>query len=282
VGRVEKPTCPRIPRSPHSLLRSFNDDGHDGHDNDNDDEGDDNVGVVKEDKDKGERIRSKENELYKGLDVLTDPVEDLGKAEFVPLHRAIDECVSIQGFDLDVKAVPPQEDIGGSESDALITVEEAMVVAERLHQRGSFFFDGIVIADLRTKNGGLNSALIADTMETAEHLDQSMLHPVDFRYREVIRHLLGETLQQVTVASNRLLEGIHHLGADQVLGWNHVVQVKRERLLENMPLRLPILLGNRNEFIVELGVDLRSELLRHPGWHGPTTSRFDSYLTYLP
>jgi len=127
-------------------------------------EGVDNVGVVKVDKDKGERIRNKEDELNKGLDVLTDPVEDLGKAEFVPLHRAIDECVSIQGFDLDVKAVPPQEDIGGSESDALITVEEAMVVAERLHQRGSFFFDGIVIADLRTKNGGLNSALIADTM----------------------------------------------------------------------------------------------------------------------
>ena len=225
--------------------------------------------VVKVDKDKGERIRSKEDELDKRLDVLTDPVEDLGKAEFVPLHRAIDKCVSIQGFDLDVKAVPPQEDIGGRESDALITVEEAMVVAERLHQRGSFFFDGMVIADLRAKNGGLNSALIADTMETAEHLNQSMLHPVDFRYREVIRHLLGETLQQVTVASNRLLEGIHHRGADEVLGWNHVVQVKPERLLENMPLRLPILLGNRNKFIVELGVDLRSELLGHRGWHGP-------------
>jgi hypothetical protein len=40
------------------------------------------------------------------------------------------------------------------------------------------FFDGVVIAGLWTKNGGLNRALIADTMETAEHaehLDQSML-----------------------------------------------------------------------------------------------------------
>jgi hypothetical protein len=134
---------------------------------------------------------------------------------------------------------------------------------------------------LRTKNGGLNSALIADTMETAEHLDQSMLHPVDFRYRKVIRHFLGETLQQVTVASHRLLEGIHHLGADQVLGRNHVVQVERKRLLENMPLRLPILLGNRNELIVELGVDLRSELLGHRGWHGRHLP-FDSYFTSLP
>ena len=87
-----------------------------------------------------------------------------------------------------------QENIGGGESDALIAVEEAVVVAERLHQRGRFFFDGVVIAGLRTKNGGLNSALIADTLATAEHLDQSMLHPVDFRDRKVIRHLLGETL----------------------------------------------------------------------------------------
>jgi hypothetical protein len=36
-----------------------------------------------------------------------------------------------------------------------------------------------------------------------------------------------------------------------------------------MPLRLPIPFGNRNELIVELGVDLRSELLGHRGWHTP-------------
>jgi len=173
-----------------------------------------------------EKIRIKWDELNKGLDVLTDPVEDLGKAEFVPVHRAGDERVSVQAFDLDVKAVASQEDIGGGESDALIAVEEAMVVAERLHQRGRFFLDGVVIADLGAKNGGLNSALIADTRETAEHLDQSMLHPVDFRYREEVRHLLGETLQQVAVVRYGLLKGVHHLRADQVLGGNHVVQVK--------------------------------------------------------
>lgn len=211
--------------------------------------------------------------------MLTDPVKDLGKAEFVPVHRAVDERVSIQALDVDVKTVASQEDIGGGESDALIAVEEAVIVAKRLHQRSRFFFDGVVIAGLRTKNGGLNSALIADTMETAEHLDQSMLHPVDFRYRKIIRHLLGETLQQVTVASNGLLESIHHLGANQVLGRNHVMQVEPERLLENIPLRLPILLRNRNELIVKLGVDLGSELLGGRGWHGLPPSLFDSYLT---
>src|ERR1039457_3262367 len=109
--------------------------------------------------------------LNEGLDVSTDPVEDLGKAKFVPVHRAIDERISVQALDLDIKAVAPQEDIGGCESDALIAVEEAVVVGERLHQRGRLLFDGVVIPDLRTKNGGLNRALIADAMETAEHFD---------------------------------------------------------------------------------------------------------------
>jgi hypothetical protein len=148
----------------------------------------------------------------------------------------------------------------------LLPVEESVVIRERLHQRGRFFFDGVVIASLRTKNGGLNSALIPDTMEAAEYLDPSMLHKVDFRHRKVIRHLLGEKLQQITIASNRPVEGIHHLGADQVLERNHIVQIELESLLENMPLRLPISFRNRNELIVELGVDLRSELLG--GWHG--------------
>jgi hypothetical protein len=55
----------------------------------------------------------------------------LGKAEFVPVHCADDERVPVQAFDLDVRAVAPQDDIGGGEGDALIAVEEAVVVAER-------------------------------------------------------------------------------------------------------------------------------------------------------
>jgi len=57
--------------------------------------------------------------------VLTDPVEDSGKAEFVPVHRADYECVSAQAPDLDVKTIATKEDIGSSESDALVAVDEA-------------------------------------------------------------------------------------------------------------------------------------------------------------
>jgi len=49
--------------------------------------------------------------------VLTDPVEDLRKAEFVSIHRSVDKRLSVQAFDLNVKAIASQDDIGGSESD---------------------------------------------------------------------------------------------------------------------------------------------------------------------
>ena len=132
----------------------------------------------------------------------TKPLEDAGKAEFVPIHRAANESVPRRPLDLDEKAIAPQEDVGGSEGDALIAIEKAVVVPERLHHRRRLFFKGIVIAVLRAKNRGLHGAFIPDSMKAAEQLDQSMLHPVDFRYRKIIRHLLGETLQQITVVGH--------------------------------------------------------------------------------
>lgn len=129
------------------------------------------------------------------LHMMPDPFDNFCKSELVPLHGSVDECLTFRGFDLKVKTVTPQENVRGSESDPLVAVKQATVIAERFHQRRSLFFDGIVVASLRTKNSGLNSALIADALETAEHLDQSVLHQVDFGYREVIRHLLREALQ---------------------------------------------------------------------------------------
>ncbi len=76
-----------------------------------------------------------------------------------------------RAVDLDVKIIAPQEYVGGSESDTFIAIEEAVVVSERLHQGGRLFSNEIVIAGLRTKNRGLDSALIADTVETAEYID---------------------------------------------------------------------------------------------------------------
>jgi hypothetical protein len=103
--------------------------------------------------------------------MFSDPVEDMRKIEFMSFYRAIDKSMAIPGIHLYEIAIPPEEDVGGGESDALIAVDKSMVVGKGFHQRGGFFFDGIVVADLRTKNGGLYSALITDTMEAAEHFD---------------------------------------------------------------------------------------------------------------
>src|SRR5882757_1618130 len=71
--------------------------------------------------------------LDKRLHVLPYPLGDLRKAEFVPVHGADDKGESVRGFDFDVGAVAPQEDVGGGEGDALVAVEEAVVVGEGLH-----------------------------------------------------------------------------------------------------------------------------------------------------
>jgi hypothetical protein len=93
----------------------------------------------------------------------------------------------------------------------------------------------------------------------------------------VIRHLLGESLRQSRLRATDSLEGLHHFGTNDVLGWNQVAQVELERLLENMPLGLPIPFGKRNDLILKLDVDLRNEL---PGFCGPVSNplRFPFYL----
>jgi hypothetical protein len=105
------------------------------------------------------------------LDMFSDPVENLGEAEFASLHRARDKCVSVQTFDLNIKAVASQENISSGKCDALVSVKEDMVVGERFHQSGSLFFDRGVIAGLWTKNCSLHSTLIADTLKAAEDFD---------------------------------------------------------------------------------------------------------------
>lgn len=71
-----------------------------------------------------------------------------------------------------------------------------------------------------------------------------MLHQVHLRDRYIVRHLFGEVLQQVTVAGHGLFEGVHYLGANQMLRRNYVVEIVRQCLFEHVALRLPILLCN--------------------------------------
>ena len=58
---------------------------------------------------KASRLKLRKDQLHKGLYAPTDPVEDLGEPEFSPVHRAGNELVTLKGFDLDVKAIAPEE-----------------------------------------------------------------------------------------------------------------------------------------------------------------------------
>jgi len=97
-----------------------------------------------------------------------NPVDDLDESEFVALHGAGDELIPGCAFDFDVGAVAAKKHVGGGEGDALVAVEEAVVVAEGLHERGCFFFKGIVVAGLRTEDSGLNRAFVANTVLVRE------------------------------------------------------------------------------------------------------------------
>jgi hypothetical protein len=68
------------------------------------------------------------------LEVLADPDKNLGKAKFLPGYRAVDKSVSIYSFHFEIETVASQEHISSSEGDALVAVDEAMVVAQRLQE----------------------------------------------------------------------------------------------------------------------------------------------------
>ena len=85
------------------------------------------------------------------------------------LPYEIDPIVPFFGDDLEKETVDPQERVGRGKCDAaLVAVQEALTVGERFHQHCGFFFERAVVAGLRTENGGLNCALVADTMKAAE------------------------------------------------------------------------------------------------------------------
>ena len=89
--------------------------------------------------------------------------------------------------------------------------------------------------------------------------------------RQVIRDLLGEAIEEIAVVRDRLLEGLHNVGAGQLLRWGHVFQIELQRFLQHMALRLAVALGGSDELFVELGVDFRGELLGC-GWHRQSAS----------
>ena len=114
----------------------------------------------------------------------TDPVEDFGETKNLLGERAVDEIVPFHTTHIDVETASAEKDVSGGESDSLVAVEESVIIGKGFHQRSCLFLDRVVIAGLRTEDGGLHFAFVADAVQAAEHLDQQLLRRVDLCDRQ--------------------------------------------------------------------------------------------------
>ena len=73
-------------------------------------------------------LRKLGHRLAERLTMRANPDKNVGKSEFVSLHRSVNELISRGAFDFDVKAVAPQKNVGCSKCDTLVAIEESMVV----------------------------------------------------------------------------------------------------------------------------------------------------------
>jgi hypothetical protein len=72
--------------------------------------------------------------------------------------------------------------VRSSECDALVAVEEWVIVGKRFHQRRCFLGDRIVVSDLWAENGGLEEPPIPESMSAAVVVDLLVMDLEDFAY----------------------------------------------------------------------------------------------------
>ena len=121
------------------------------------------------------------------------PIEDQGKAEPAFGDRVDHEDAGFPRIRFNGEAVHQQEGVTGIECDALVAVEEGVIVCQRLHQGRGLFCHAVVVASLRAENGGLQRPNISQAVGTAVSFDLPMMNGQDFCYRKVdtLGHLLG-------------------------------------------------------------------------------------------
>src|SRR2546425_2098905 len=124
--------------------------------------------------------------------------------------------------------------MSSGESDALVAVDEWVIVGKRFHQCCGFLGDSAVVPDLWAEDGGLEESLIPESMGTAVLVDLLVMDLQDFAYGQVytFRHLLG----QLPIQIPEFLVGapicFHHFRPHHALRGNHIVYVMLDGLLQ--------------------------------------------------
>ena len=155
----------------------------------------------------------------------------------------------------------------GRKSYALVSVEKRVVIQQRLHKSRSFLRHTVVIAYLRAENGGFQQTTVSKTIASTVMIDLLFVNGENFRDGQVeaLGHLLlRELLIKLSELLIRAPIRLQHLWSHQALGKDHVVKVMFDGLLQEKSLGLPVFLSNRNELLVQLRVDGRTNLNRLP------------------
>src|SRR3984885_6443481 len=88
--------------------------------------------------------------------------------------------------------VDAQKDINHGECDALIAIDERMVLDQAFQERRSFVNERIVISGLRTMQSRLERACITNSRGAAVATDQLLVEKKSIGHRDVFRHLASD------------------------------------------------------------------------------------------
>jgi len=124
------------------------------------------------------------------------PLVKQRKAEFARFHGPYYELIGFPAAYIQIKSAQQKKCVHRGEPHTLVAVEEGVIVDERLEQRCGFFAQIVVVASLRTKDGGLQRALIAQAVDAAIFLNLVMMDGDDFSHRQVdaLGHYLASFL----------------------------------------------------------------------------------------
>jgi len=105
------------------------------------------------------------------LHMRRNPVTNYGKCKATPSDSLSDEVVSFQRLNLKTKTIQAKKGIGSSETGPLVSIHKGIVVRKRFHQGCGFLGQAGVVADLGTKNGGLQASLVENARRAAEFIN---------------------------------------------------------------------------------------------------------------
>jgi len=174
-----------------------------------------------------------------------DPLTNEGESKRAGGDCFSYEMVSLYGFRTHEETIHAKKSISRGKTCPFIPIDETVVVSKRFHQGCGFLDEIVVIACLRTKNGGFQAPLVEEAGCAAEFFDQLVVNGCDFGAGEVkIRHrLASQPLIQLSIFFDRLAEVAHCLRPHRALIGSQEPNIVLNGFLQKKGFALPVLFG---------------------------------------